>query len=150
MKSLVRLPAVAVGLACLLSVTVQALEYPGTCRGPSAVVTSLSGVDSRFVVITAKLSEVDATLFCKGEYSVGRSMGACVSNMTKVAYRAQANCFTGTLTTGAGNLPRPDYPKSSWQISYKFPIGAMCAGDNNQAIAIFKMLCPSYQGKVEE
>ena len=65
-----RLPAIAVGLVCLLSATVQALEYPGTCRGPSAVVTSLSGVDSRFAVMTAKLSEVDATLFCKGEYSV--------------------------------------------------------------------------------
>lgn len=150
MRSSVRLPAITVGLLCLLSATVQALEYPGTCRGPSAVVTSFSGTDSRFAVIIAKLSEVDATLFCKGEYSVGRSMNACVSNMIKVTYKAQANCFTGNLTTTASGLSKPDYPKSVWQLSYKFPISASCGGDNNQAIAIFKMLCPSYQGQIEE
>lgn len=145
-----RLKLAVAGLMCLLSTKVQALDYPGTCRGPSAVVTDISGADSRFASMTAKLTRVDALQFCKSEYAVGTSMNKCVSDMTQTTYKSQANCFTGILTNSSGGLPKPGYPQSTWRVTYKFPISPMCASDNNQAISIFKMLCPSYRGQIEE
>lgn len=128
-------------VACLLATNAWALDYPSTCRGPGAVVTDISGEDSRFARMTAKVSPVDATQFCKGEYATGSSMSKCVADMTRSTRTSQANCFAGTLTNAMG---------SGYRATYKFPIAPTCGGDNQQAIAIFKMLCPSFKGEVEE
>ena len=34
--------------------------------------------------------------------------------------------------------------------AFKLPLTPMCGDDNNQAISLFKVPCPSYQGKIEE
>lgn len=145
-----RIKLAVIGIMCLLSTEVRALDYPSTCRGPSAVITDISGEDSRFASMTAKLTRVDATQFCKSEYAVGASMNKCISDMTQTVYKSQANCFKGTLTSSSGGLPKPGYPRSTWQSTYRFPISPMCASDNNQAISIFRMLCPSYKGQIEK
>jgi hypothetical protein len=61
---------------------------------------------------------------------------------------AQANCRSGTLTTVTSGLPS-SYPQRTWRSTYKLPISSMCGGDNQQAIAVFKILCPSYSSKIE-
>lgn len=138
-----------VGLLALWSHAAQALDYPGTCRGPSSVVTSISGQDTRFATVTARLSRIDAEQLCKGEYAVGASMQRCIKSSMSIIYSAQANCFSGTLTTAASNLPKPDYPKSTWKQTYQTPIEPTCAGDNIQAIGILRLLCPAFRGEVE-
>jgi hypothetical protein len=66
------------------------------------------------------------------------------------SYHAQADCEAGTMSTVAMGLPTPQFPQSTWSSAYKFPIPSMCAGDNMQAIMIFKILCPSYRDRIEE
>ena len=144
------LPIVLVG--CLVAGDAVALEFPSTCRGATAVVSSISGLNSRGATLTAKHARGDAVSYCADQPA--GTTDACVAKFMRdrrdTTYFAKADCKAATLTSIARGLPRPEFPKSTWKASYHFPIPATCGGDNMQAIAIFKILCPAYQGATEE
>jgi hypothetical protein len=158
-----RLAAVAISLAFLAHVGGEAhgLEFPGTCRGPKATVTAISGIDTRTARMTARHTRADAIDYCTYELSLGRErtppvgqVSACAARFMRerknVVQEAQADCRAGTLTTIARGLPTSVFPQATWRASYKFPISPTCGGDNAQAVAVFRILCPSYRGKIED
>jgi hypothetical protein len=153
--------SIAVSLAAQLALAhlsqpARALEFPGTCRGATAVVTAISGLDSRAASMTARNTMADAIAYCSspaGGASGASAVNACAAKFMRdykdTVESAQANCQAGTLTTLATGLPKGEYPHGTWRTTYKFPITPTCGGDNNQAIAVFKILCPSYSRKIE-
>lgn len=145
-----RMAAAAVGSAFLSVTTANSFEYPSTCRGAGVTVTELTGLDSRVAVMSGKSSEKDAVAYCQRSTPFSTCVARFMRDRAKTSYLAQADCEAGTLSTVAMGLPTPEYPQAIWSSAYKFPIPAMCAGDNNQAIEIFKILCPSYRGRIEE
>jgi hypothetical protein len=146
MEEPMRFIAVAV---LVVSQSAFAADFPGTCRGNSSTVTNISGLDSPSAQATSRYTFADAIIDC--HYENGRAAGkanpttvadtACATRRMKdpawirATWKAEANCKTGTVTTASGN--------------FKMPVQAMCGGDNNQAIALFRLLCPSYEGEVE-
>jgi len=145
--------SLAAALTTAAASSANALEYPATCRGASAVVTDISGLDTTTARITARHTYPDAIAYC--QYSLGSGGGkqrpsaaAVASCATKFmrdlgpgdALRAEANCQVGTLSTSGGK----------WSNAYKLPLQPMCGDDNNQAISLFRILCPSYEGQVEK
>lgn len=140
---------------CLVAIhsPAMALEYAGTCRGASATVTEIEGLDTPRARMVAQHAMPDAIAYC--HYSLGSAAGKkapagaalqrCAQEFMRDAeksgpVRATANCKTGTLSTSGQN----------WSNAYKLPLTPMCGDDNNQAISLFKVLCPSYEGKIEE
>jgi len=132
----------------LAAVPCQALEYAGTCRGASATITAIEGIDTSRARVTAQHSRPDAISYCY--YSLGRAEGksspkpsaisACADGFLREAaasgpITAEANCKTGKLSTAGGK----------WSNAYSFPVTPMCGDDNNQAIAIFRVMCPSFE-----
>jgi hypothetical protein len=130
----------------------MSLEYPATCRGASAVVTDVSGLDTTTARITARHTYPDAVSYC--HYSLGNGAGkqrpstaavtACAEKFMRDlgpenVLRAEANCQLGTLSTSS----------AKWSNAYKLPLPPTCGGDNVQAISLFRTLCPSYEGKIE-
>jgi hypothetical protein len=104
--------------------------------------------------MTAKHTRADAISFCVFEgASSDAEIETCVSKFMrdrkKTTYQAQADCQKGVVTVVATGLPA-EFPKSTWVANYKFPISSICGGDNMQAIAVFKILCPSYEGEIEK
>jgi hypothetical protein len=143
---------IVLSLVTLVSPAV-ALEYSGTCRGASATVTEIDGLDTPRARMVAQTTLPDAIAYC--HYSLGSAAGKkppggaalqrCAQDFLRDAekagpVRATANCKTGTLSTAGAN----------WSNAYKLPLAPMCGDDNNQAISLFKVLCPSYEGKIEE
>jgi hypothetical protein len=130
-----------------------AFEYPGACHDASGAVTSISGLDSRVAVMEGKPSLNEAIAYCRSQ-SAPATANACAAKLMRdreqLKYHAQADCLEGTLSTVSTGLPTPQFPQSTWSSAYKFPIPSMCAGDNMQAITIFRILCPSYRGRIEE
>ena len=62
--------------ASFLAVAVSSaisLDYPGTCRGASAVVTDISGLDTTTARMTARHTYPDALAYC--HYSLGSGVG---------------------------------------------------------------------------
>lgn len=129
----------------------RALEYPSTCRGASAVVTEISGLDSSRARLVAQYTYPDAIAYCHYSLSNGEAppsasaTASCSAKFMKDIRRAgllsaEANCEVGALSASAGK----------WSNAYKFPIFPMCGDDNNQAIALFRILCPSYKGQIEK
>lgn len=131
----------------------SSLDYPATCRGASAVITDISGLDTTTAKVTAQYTYPDAVAYC--HYSLGGAVGksrpsaaAVASCATKFmrdlgpqdALRAEANCQAGALSTSG----------AKWSNAYKLPLQPMCGDDNNQAISLFRILCPSYEGKIEQ
>ena len=142
---------IALTIASLAS-QVAALEYAGTCRGAAATVTEIDGLDTPRARMAAHTTLPDAIAYC--HYSLGSAVGKkapggvalqrCAQDFLRDAekagpVRATANCKTGTLSTAGAN----------WSNAYKLPLTPMCGDDNNQAISLFRVLCPSYEGKVE-
>lgn len=145
--------SVATAFLALGASSASSLDYPATCRGASAVVTDISGLDTTTSRITAHYTYPDAVAYC--HYSLGRAVGrsrpsaeAVASCATKFmrdlgpgdVLRAEANCQTGTLSTSG----------AKWSNAYKLPLLPMCGDDNNQAISLFQILCPSYEGQIEQ
>jgi hypothetical protein len=63
-----------------------------------------------------------------------------------------ANCTKGTLTEQFSPVPQSTYYKGPGSIHvdrWKFPVFPSCGGDNAAAVAAFRTLCPSYEGKIE-
>jgi hypothetical protein len=131
----------------------SALDYPATCRGASAAVTEISGLDTPSARMTARYTYPDAVSYC--HYALGRGEGksrpsaaAIASCATKFmrdlgsneTLHAEANCQIGTLSTSGAN----------WSNAYKLPLQPTCGNDNNQAISLFQILCPSYEGQIEQ
>jgi hypothetical protein len=150
MRSKILIPAILSLMA--LTDSANSLEYPATCRGATAVITEISGLDSARATITARHTYPDAISYCY--YSLGRGGGkprptpaAVTSCASKFIHdltpddvlHAEANCRMGTLSSSG--------PK--WSNAYKLPLQPMCGDDNNQAISLFRTLCPSYEGKIE-
>ena len=146
-------PLLAIAGLVFLGSSVSSLEYPATCRGASAVATDVSGLDTTTARITARYTYPDAVAYC--HYSLGRAVGKSRPSATAVAscatkfmrdlgpqdvLRAEANCQTGTLSTSGAR----------WSNAYKLPLQPMCGDDTNQAISLFQILCPSYEGKIEQ
>lgn len=138
----------AAALCGLLAVSpVWALDFEGTCRGPSATITEIGGLDTTRAHAVAQSTVPDAISYC--HYTLGREAGkknpgptalsSCVEKFMREVQpdRAEANCRTGTLSRGFRGL------------TYKMPLEPTCGGDNIQAISIFKVLCPSYEGQTE-
>ena len=130
----------------------QALEYAGTCRGATATITAIEGLDGPRARAEAQYALPDAVSYC--HYSLGRSAGkgnpsqsainSCADKFMRDAasrgpLRAEANCQTGSISTSG----------SKWSNAYKLPLTPICGDDNNQAISLFRVLCPSYEGKIE-
>jgi len=126
----------------------SALEYAGTCRGASATITTIEGIDTSRARVTAQHSRPDALSYC--HYSLGSAEGkktpkaaavaACADKFLRDAealgpITAEANCKIGKLSTSTGK----------WSNAYSFPIAPMCGDDNNQAIALFRVMCPTYE-----
>lgn len=147
-----RASLIVLSVAALASPAVG-LEYAGTCRGASATVTEIDGLDTPRARMAAQTTLPDAIAYC--HYSLGSAAGKkaptgatlqrCAQDFLRDAekagpVRATANCKTGTLSTAGAN----------WSNAYKLPLTPMCGDDNNQAISLFKVLCPSYEGKIEE
>lgn len=131
----------------------RALEYAGTCRGSSATIVELSGLDTPHARASAQITLPDAIAHC--HYTMGRAVGknspstalvmACAEKFARASQsagpiKAEANCRIETLSTSGRD----------WSNAYKFPILPMCGDDNNQAISLFRVLCPSYEGDVEK
>ena len=148
-----RTTALIAAAAISLSVPATALEYAGTCRGASATVTEIEGLDTPRARMVAQHAMPDAIAYC--HYSLGSAAGKkapasailqrCAQEFMRDAEksgptRATANCKTGTLSTSGPN----------WSNAYKLPLTPMCGNDNNQAISLFKVLCPSYERNIEE
>lgn len=130
-----------------------ALEYAGTCRGASATVTAIEGLDTTRAKALAQYTLPDAISYC--HYSLGRAsgkgnpsntaIGQCATKFMRETassgpLSAEANCKSGTISTSG----------EKWSNAYKLPLIPACGDDNNQAISLFRMLCPSYEGKVED
>jgi hypothetical protein len=149
---------IATILALLAMPSAQAVEYPSTCRGPTAVVTQLSGLNTRTAKMIAKYTLQDAIAYCEYEKcasgGVAPTRKDCATRFMReqgnVVQEARADCVAATLSTTAIGLPTPQYPQSTWTSSYTFPIPSSCGGDNTQGIAIFRILCPAYGGRVEQ
>ena len=149
-----RSTSVAAWITVLSTSMVHALGFPGTCRGPTAEVIEISGLNSREAKMTAKHARPDAISYCVYDgASSDAEIETCASQFMKdrkgTTYEAQADCQEGILTIVVTGLPA-EFPKPTYISNYKFPITSMCGGDNMQAIAVFQILCPSYEGKIEK
>lgn len=126
------------------------LDYPVSCRqGPGAVVTRLEGIDTPRAVMTGRHTLPDAIMHCSGDDADDRRPSAlrrCVERLMleegRGEYRSEANCRAGLIYVS--------WPKGSTRKLYRLPIASHCAEENQTAIVLFRMLCPSYRGEIEE
>jgi hypothetical protein len=92
------------------------------------------------------------------EQLTGAALNACADKLMrngdaeKGVVDVWANCENGTLSVEYSPVPSSTYyagPGSKHINHYKFPVVSSCGDDNAAAIAAFKALCPSYEGKIE-
>lgn len=127
------------------------LEYAATCRGPTATITNIEGLDTSRARAVAEYTLPDAISHC--HYELGRASGKlgpsrariepCVRDFLRDAARkgpvtAEANCKAGTIGI-------PDLKPANTQ---KLPLDNSCAEGGEQAVKLFQVLCPGYEGKI--
>jgi hypothetical protein len=64
-------------------------------------------------------------------------------------YQAEADCRAGTATLIFKVLPATDNDPEQ-RLNFKLPILSSCGGNAQQAVDVFRMLCPSYRGQIEK
>ena len=86
----------------------------------------------------------------------GAALKACADKLMRDAaigvVTVWANCEKATLAVEYLPVPASTYyaGRGNKHVDhYKFPVFPSCAGDNAAAVAAFKTLCPSYEGKIE-
>src|SRR4029077_2948936 len=83
-------------LAFLSMGVAHALDFPATCRGATAVVTDISGLNSRVAKMTAKHTRGDAISYCGNEVSGEAAINVCAAKFMRerrdTVYQAQADC----------------------------------------------------------
>lgn len=137
-------------LLCVLQAgTAIGLEYPATCRGPTATITAIEGLDTSRARALAQYTLPDAITHC--HYQLGRAAGKpgpsrskiepCVREFMRDAERrgpvtAEANCKAGTIGI-------PDLKPANTR---KVPLENSCAEGGEQAVRLFEVLCPGYEG----
>lgn len=142
--------------ACIIGAFVSpavSLEFAAICRGPTATITEIDGLDTTRARAIAHYTVPDAISHC--HYTLGRQAGkpnpkapamrSCVEDFMRDAAKegaltVEANCRTGTI--GIPDLK----PKNA----LKLPLGTSCAEGGTQAADLFQVLCPSYDGKIKE
>ena len=150
MKRVGTMARVAV-LVILLSHPAVGLEYPSTCRGSTATITSIEGLDTPHARVVAQYTLPDAISHC--HYQLGRAEGKpgpsrtqiepCVRSFLRDAARsvpvtAEANCKAGIIGI-------PDLKPANTQ---KLPLDNSCAEGGEQAVKLFEVLCPGYEGPI--
>jgi hypothetical protein len=159
--------SLSVGSAALaflfITADAHALKFSGGCRGARATVTEITGINSRRARVTAKHTRADAITYCEylfyhsqprppGAKPSAFEVSACADKFMREekdntsVYRAEADCRAGTITLIFTALPT-DTPEQS--LNYKLPISSTCAGNGQQAVDVFRMLCPAYRGQIE-
>lgn len=142
-------------LGALTGITVigsaRSLEYAATCRGPTATITSVEGLDTSRARAVAEYTLPDAISYC--HYQLGRAAGKpgpsrsriepCVRDFLRDAGRkgpvtAEANCKVGSIGI-------PDLKPANMQ---KLPLDNSCAEGGEQAVKLFEVLCPGYEGQI--
>ena len=151
-------------LASFLSVTgdVHALKFSGGCRGPGATVTTISGVNSESAKVTAKHTRADAIHYCRHRFFYEQKPRPTASELRRCAdafmreegektsvYQAEANCRAGTVTLIFKVLPSTDNDPEQ-RLNFQLPIFSSCGSNGQQAVDVFRMLCPSYRGQIEK
>ena len=141
--------AVVLGVASMDAAA--GLEYASTCRGPTATITAIEGIDTSRARASAQYTLPDAVSHC--HYQLGRAAGKpnpsrarielCVRDFLRDAARsgpvtAEANCKAGTVGI-------PDLRPANTQ---KLPLNNSCADGGEQAVKLFELLCPGYEGKL--
>ncbi len=150
----------AIALGVSLEVTpATALEGFSTCHAAGTTVTSISGFDTRTAKMTSMMTLPDAMEAChRNEQLNGAALTACADKLMRDGdaeigvVAVWANCEKGTLTVEYSPVPSSTYyagPGSKHVDHYKFPVFPSCGDDNAAAVAAFKTLCPSYEGKIE-
>ena len=127
------------------------LEYAATCRGPTATITFIEGLDTARARAVAQYTLPDAVSHC--HYELGRAQGKpnpnkaqlewCAQDfmrdpMRKMPLTVEANCKIGTI--GIPNLKSAN--------TQKLPLDNSCAEGGPQAEHLFSVLCPSYEGQI--
>jgi hypothetical protein len=136
-----------------------ALEGFSTCHAAGTTVTSISGFDTSTAKMVSVVTLPDAIEACqRNEQLHGAALTACADKIMKEGDShigevvVWANCTKGTLAVQYSPVPESSYykgPGSTHVDRYKFPVFPSCGGDNAAAVAAFKTLCPSYEGKIE-
>lgn len=116
-------------------------ELQRSCIEPPATVIEMTGINTKHARATAKFTGPDIIKACHEGYVGQGSYGSpeeCIrqtkADLLGDTIHAEANCSTGTMKLG--------------QMSFKMPIENNCASGGILAAPAFKMLCPSYRGKV--
>lgn len=127
------------------------LEYAATCRGPTATITAIEGLDTARARAVAHYTLPDAIAHC--HYSLGVAVGKpgpsrariepCVRDFLRDAagdgpVTVEANCKVGTVGI-------PDLKPANVQ---KLPLDKSCAEGGEQAVKLFELLCPGYEGPI--
>jgi hypothetical protein len=146
-------------VSALASNPAIALEGFSTCHAAGTTVTSISGFDTRAAKMTSVMTLPDAMEACHRNNDLnGAALAACADNLMRNGdaeigeVTVWANCEKATLTVEYFPVHASTYyrgPGSKHVERYKFPVIPSCANDNSAAIAAFKNLCPSYEGKLE-
>jgi hypothetical protein len=146
-----RIALLALTLGAASTNAARSLEYAATCRGPTATITAIEGLDTPRARAVAEYTLPDAIAHC--HYELGRAAGKpgpsrariepCVRDFLRDAARrgsvtAEANCRAGTIGI-------PDLKPANTQ---KLPLDNSCAEGGEQAVKLFEVLCPGYEGKI--
>ena len=148
---------IAITVAALIPIgAARALEGFSTCHAAGTTVTSISGFDTRNAKMTSVVTLPDALEACqRNEQLSGTALRACAERTLREdtgEVVVWANCVKGTLAVQYSPVPGSVYYKGPGSLHvdrYKFPVPPSCGGDNLAAIAAFKRLCPSYDGKLK-
>ena len=124
--------------------TAWGAELQESCVRPPATVIDITGVNTTHARARARFTEPDIVKACHEGYVNQKSDWSpqdCISQTTVEVLgheiSADADCSHGTLRLGS--LPL-----------FKMPVHADCASGGILAVPAFKMLCPSYRGRVEK
>ena len=150
---------IMITLGGFLITPATALDGFSTCHAAGTTVTSISGFDTRAAKMTSEMTLPDAMEAChRNNHLNGTALTACAARLmrdgdsSKGPVTTVADCEKGTLTSEYSPVPASTYyagPGSRHVDHYKLPLPLTCGGDNMAAIAAFKTLCPSYEGKIE-
>jgi hypothetical protein len=113
------------------------VRFPGGCSSPSAPLTSLSGVNTAHASMSAKIRRQDVI----GVTHDGGGGQVSIPAFAGKVWHAHANCTAGTISLDLSG-------EHVEQSPYQMPVTGACSDGSIQAADAFRMLCPSYQGKI--
>ena len=151
--------SIMITLSALLITPAAALDGFSTCHAAGTTVTSISGFDTSAARMTSEMTLPDAMEACHRNNGLnGVALSACATrllregDLNKGPVTTVADCEKGTLAVEYSPVPASTYyagPGRKHVDHYQFPVFPSCGGDNAAAVAAFKTLCPSYDGKIK-